>query len=720
MTTEIQFTIAGIASHVAAAAGYFILFVFLARRGIADRVNVVLALAVLATGLWAASVAADAIYHGDVLPILAALGETLRSASWIAFLVILLTRLWRESERVSFTFMVAVALGFIFALQLAIDISTWLFHVVDAAKNPAINTLYLFSRLLSAVGGLVLVHNLFVNAAPVERWGLRLTCIALAALFGYDLNLFAIQAIYKFIPHNLLEARGVVSLVILPLLVLTAQRKKVWKSELQISRQVVFHSLSLVAIGGYLMLMAFGSYGLRLIGGNWGAFLQISFLVAMLVALSVFVYSGRVRSWLKVKINKHFFAYKYDYREEWLKFIHTVSQSSSADLESRVIEGVCNLVDSPGGVIWMPTTEGVYVPAVRWNFRSSVPGKENAAGDLVNYLATSRRVINFDELREGNGTYGSLQVPDWVEESPRVWLAVPMVHQDRLVGFLVLERSRAVWPLNWEDFDMLRTVGRQVASYVMENHAQRTLIETRQFESFNRRFAFVMHDIKNLVSQLALVMRNAEKHADNPDFQRDMMLTLKDSVARMNDLLARLQQHNKGQSDSAPVDLIRLLRQIVDERRRTHKMLSFHSDLHAAMVQGDEGRLEQIFIHLIQNAIDASSEGTIDIDVRLAGPRGHRVVRIAVMDEGVGMSEDFIRHELFKPFRSTKAGGFGLGAYEAREIVKSHGGHLEVVSKLSEGSVFTIELPHCESEEQGYLSGQTSIPLSNQTLVTAQ
>jgi putative PEP-CTERM system histidine kinase len=711
-----SFTLAGTATHIFAALGYFALFIYLIRRGLADRVNLVLALAVLMTGLWAGSVAGVAVFHGALLPVCAAIGETLRAASWIGFLVLLLTRLWRLSERVSFTFLVAVALGFIFALQLAIDVSTWLFHATDAEKNPAINTLYLFSRLLSAVGGLVLVHNLFVNAAPVERWGLRLTCIALAALFGYDLNLYAFQALYKVVPVNLLEARGVVVLVILPLLILSAQRNKVWKSELQISRQVVFHSLSLVAIGAYLMLMSFGAYGLRLIGGNWGAFLQISFLVAMLVGLSVIMFSGRLRSWLKVKINKHFFAYKYDYREEWLKFIRTVSQSSSADLESRVIEGVCNLVDSPGGIIWMPDDDGQYAPAVRWNFRSAVPGSEKPGGALVRYMDSSRRVVNFDELRSGAGDYGGMAAPDWATQTPRAWLAVPMVHQDHLVGFIVLERSRATWPLNWEDFDMLRTVGRQVASYIMENQAQRTLIETRQFESFNRRFAFVMHDIKNLVSQLALVMRNAEKHADNPDFQRDMMLTLKDSVARMNDLLARLQQHNIGQAESAPVDLVRLLRQVVEDRRRTHQLLTFHGELGAALVKGDEGRLEQVFIHLIQNAIDASPEGGVDVDLRLAGSS----VRVSVLDQGVGMSDDFVRNELFKPFRSTKAGGFGLGAYEAREIVKSHGGRLDVASKQGEGSVFTIVLPLAMVASHSPEPGISESPDADKSVMAAQ
>jgi putative PEP-CTERM system histidine kinase len=683
------FTLAGIITHAAAALGYAVLFFYLLRRGLQDRGNVALSLAILMTAVWAVSVTAYAMRPNPTLLMLTALTETMRSVGWITFLTVLVTRLWRLSERASFTFFVAIGLGFLFAMQLAIDLVSWFLVDADATKNLALGTLYLFSRLLSAIGGLVLVHNLFVNAAPVERWGLRLTCIALAGIFAYDLNLYAFQALYKTIPHNLLEARGIVTLIVLPLFALSAQRNKVWKSELQISRQVVFHSLSLIAIGGYLILMAFGSYGLRLIGGDWGYFLQISFVFATLVALVVLAFSGQLRSWLRVKINKHFFAYKYDYREEWLKFIATVSHSTTGDLEPRVVEGVCNLVDSPGGVLWTLNDEGVYAPAARWNFRSFITGSEVPDGALVAYLSQSRRIVDFEELRNGLGDYGALNLPAWATATSRVWLAVPVIHRDQLAGFLVLERPRAAQSLNWEDFDLLRTVGRQVASYIVENQAQRNLIETRQFEAFNRRFAFIMHDIKNLVSQLALVTRNAERHADNPEFQRDMMLTLKDSVTRMNDLLARLQQHNIGRAESAPVDLVRLLRQIVEERRRSHQLLTFHCNLGAALVQGDEGRLEQVFIHLIQNAIDAGPEDMVDVNLQIAGD----VAQIAVSDQGTGMTEEFIRNDLFKPFRSTKTGGYGLGAFEAREIVRHHGGRMSVASKPSEGSVFSVELP---------------------------
>src|SRR3546814_13854417 len=91
---------------------------------------------------------------------------------------------------------------------------------------------------------------------------------------------------------------------------------------------------------------------------------------------------------------------------------------------------------------------------------------------------------------------------------------------DTLFPYTTLFRS------NWEDFDLLRTVGQQAASYIAEAQSQSALADAEKFEEFNRRFAFIMHDIKNLVSQLSPVARNAERHADKPEFRADMVATL--------------------------------------------------------------------------------------------------------------------------------------------------------------------------------------------------
>jgi putative PEP-CTERM system histidine kinase len=243
--------------------------------------------------------------------------------------------------------------------------------------------------------------------------------------------------------------------------------------------------------------------------------------------------------------------------------------------------------------------------------------------------------------------------------------------------------------LDWEDFDLLRVVGRQVSSYLAEARGQEALADAQQFDEFNRRFAFIMHDIKNLVSQLSLVTRNAEKHAGNPDFQADMIATLKNSTARMNDLLARLSQHNKVRAeDPKAIDASPLIERVAAAKRIAHPIVI--SGESRMFLVADPARLEQALLHLVQNAIDASpSIEPVTIAVRQI--EGDAVIE--VRDHGIGMSGHFIRHSLFKPFASTKDGGFGIGAFEARSLVAAMGGTLDVTSREGEGSVFRITLP---------------------------
>jgi putative PEP-CTERM system histidine kinase len=288
-------------------------------------------------------------------------------------------------------------------------------------------------------------------------------------------------------------------------------------------------------------------------------------------------------------------------------------------------------------------------------------------------------------------------VSQWILSDPQIWITMPLVHFGRLAGVIILTRPIVSRTLDWEDFDLLRVVGRQVASYLAEAQVQEELSEAQRFDEFNRRFAFIMHDIKNLVSQLSLVTRNAERHADNPEFRADMIETLKSSTARMNALLAKLSQHNKSKpEDPRLVQLAPVLRRVVAAKTVQHPvLLSGEPDLWAI---ADPARLEQALSHLVQNAIEASAHGdAVTIDVRSDAHSVH----IDVIDRGCGMSAAFVDSQLFKPFTSTKEGGFGIGTYEARSDIVEMGGNLRVNSRSGSGTTFIIELPNAPSGAAG-------------------
>lgn len=696
MKHQMQLTDVGLFSHLLAAISFLVLAVAAVWRRPRPPITLWLAAAALATSGWG-WVFVLAVRNPDAWGLWLSTAVTIRSAAWIAFLVAALRPTWQLDNRARSAFAIAGALGFIIALQLVFDLLGVSSDVL-AGDRSALAQLFLITRLTVAVSGLVLIHNLYVNAEAAARNGVRLLAIGLAAFFVYDLNFYTLAFLLPPPSADLFNIRGAVDSLMVPLLLLSSREE--WAARLQVSRQVVFHTLSFSMIGFYLIAMALLAYGLRLFGGDWGRLLQISFLFATVTLGVVVLVSPRFRAALRVQIAKNFFAYKYDYRVEWLRFIATVSETGgdgtrAGALHERVIEAVCTVLDSPGGVLLVPDAEAL-APVADWHGAALRAQPLPRGEGLGRLLEQNQRVINFDDLRAGHGDYEGLAAPEWAADNRRLWLAVPLVHLDSLAGVILIERTLASRVLNWEDYDLLRTLGRQAASYIAESSTQIALDEAAKFDEFNRRFAFIMHDIKNLVSQLSLVARNAERHADNPAFREDMVKTLQSSVGKMNDLLARLAQRpgSRGDPNWHPVALPALLAQVVEVKQRAHPPLTLavlaDESVGGGQVEGDAGQLEQLFLHLVQNAIDASApDAPIRVGVDVAG----QDLVVTIADQGKGMSPRFIRQDLFQPFRSTKPGGFGIGAYEAREIARSHGGRLDVISREGEGTVFTVTLP---------------------------
>jgi len=337
----------------------------------------------------------------------------------------------------------------------------------------------------------------------------------------------------------------------------------------------------------------------------------------------------------------------------------------------------------------IPAAEGL-AAAAAWHWRE--PGEGPPA--LAEHLA-SGRIIALDQVRAGEAPAAEMAaIPTWMLDHDDAWALVPLIHGGTLVAAILLARPPIDRALDWEDLDLLRVAGRQAASYLAEDRAHAALADAARFEEFNRRFAFIIHDIKNMVSGLSLVARNAERHADNPAFRADMVETLKDSAARMHALLARLSQHHRATPEPVqPVDLAALALRIAAARRAQHPV----TDSGAARALAQPGRLEQLLGHLLQNAQEAS-DGDAPIVIAL-GDDGDRVFA-DVIDRGCGMSAAFVRDQLFKPFASSKDGGFGLGAFEARELALAMGGALTVTSREGEGSRFRVSLPRAEAMEQ--------------------
>jgi putative PEP-CTERM system histidine kinase len=409
---------------------------------------------------------------------------------------------------------------------------------------------------------------------------------------------------------------------------------------------------------------------------------------------------GPARSWLRLQVAKHLFRHRYDYRGEWLRFSHTLGASGQGEaLSTRIERALADIAEAPAARLFSVTAAGRLDAAGAGSWPED--SAQGFGADFHRLLERSPRILDADALRWPLPSAAATEeergaAPDWLIEDRSIWAGVPLIHGERLTGFVLIARPLADRRVDWEDHDLLAIAGRQVASHLAEAQGQEALAEARRFHEFNRRFAFIVHDVKNLASQLGLVARNAERHADNPAFRADMVATLKDSVARLDGLLQRLSPQTATRADAprvaAPMDVLRL---IAERRRIQHPLrLTGREDIHALF---DPARLETAIGHLVQNAIEASPAGE---PVWLSVDRRGTEIEIAVLDRGRGMSAEFIRHGLFVPFDTTKPGGFGIGAFEARSLIAAMGGRLEVESREGEGSRFAILLPAAEASAQ--------------------
>lgn len=549
--------------------------------------------------------------------------------------------------------------------------------------------------MLVAIGALVLLHNLYAGAASTLRPVLRWTGMALAGIFAYDLNLHTLSYLGGESPAALRDLRGLFAgtMAVLFALGMNAAGPRVQFSP---SRTVTFRTLSLLLIGAYIAGLVLVTKALALIGGDAARAGQAVFAVIGIVVAAFALPSPRLRGWLRVTATKHLFQHRYDYREEWLRFTRTIGHggTGSASLEERAVKALADITESLAGLLLMPNEEARLELTARWNWPTiEVPA---VAGDFVlsGLIEQHNFVLALDEARAGLDHHGETShVPEWLMEAEDAWALVPLSHFDRLVGVIVLARPRNPRQLDWEDFDLLRVAGQQLASYLAEQAGQQALMDASRFDEFNRRMAFVMHDIKNLVSQLSLLAANAEKHADNPAFRADMLVTLRNSADKLSALLARLGRYGSGQvSALSPMDLVELARSIAARFKGTHQVSLTRET--PVRVLGNREALEQALIHLVQNAIDASEPAMpVFLDVTADGLHGI----IEVVDSGQGMSPEFVRTGLFKPFVSSKYGGFGIGAFEARELVRAMGGRIAVESREGLGTRFSLVLPLAEA-----------------------
>ncbi len=647
------------------------------RAPVQNRPRAGLIVGLVLTALWALAVAGI-----DANDVSTRLAQSARSVAWL-WVVVVLAR--QEGAAGRSVVMLTGVVGVVLMTEAMLS------AFIGKSIAPQVLDGVAATRALlaaTATTGALLVLSHFAQTPGARRSGdRRMLVLALAVMWSIDL---AVDAAAAFQPYSLpvISALRGPAMAAAALLLAAAGADR-GLAPPTVSRSLVMRSLALLALVLYAGLTALVAGTVAAFAGQAARAAQTVVVFAFTAALLAFASTPWLRAWMRVKVAKHLFGHRYDYRIEWQRFTTTLGlPGEGADpLGTRIVKALADLTDSPAGLLLVLDGSTITTTA-DWRWHDG--DRERAAHpSFARYLATGR-ILSLDAMRSGQTPEDEgAAVPRWLIDDPEAWAVVPLLHGGDLIGAIVLARPPVDRALDWEDFDLLRVVGRQTASYLAEERAHAALADAQRFDEFNRRFAFLMHDIKNVASQLTLVARNAERHADNPDFRADMLATLRDSAGRMTTLLARLGQHDGARPEALQaVDLAALVRRVVAARRAQHPIAVDAPGACLAIAQ--PARLEQALGHLLQNAVEASAGGT---PVTVAVHADLRSILIEVADRGGGMSAGFIRDQLFRPFASSKPTGFGIGAYEARQLVQAMDGTIDVESREGEGTRFRIRLP---------------------------
>lgn len=651
----------------------------------------VLVVAVAVTACWALSATLVAGGNRGAMPFFLAL-ESLHAAAWLYFLIVLLQPLIHAQQHRHGALSIArpatgALVGALLLLDLVPAIDAWL-------PESLVRDLRIFGHLAMAVGGMVLIEQLFRNTRPEQRWGTKFLYLGVGALFAYDFFLYADTLLFRRMDPAMWASRGFVDAMAVPLIGIAAMRNPEWSPGLFVSHRMALHTASVLGAGIYLLVMAGVAYYIRLYGGNWGTALQLVFLTGAVILLLTMMFSGQLRAWAKVFLSKHFFHYKYDYREEWLKFIATLSRPEPGlPLRVQAVRAMAELVDSSGGVLWSINEHGSYSFGAAWN-SPEPPVRTLAADDsLIRFLGRRHWVVELGEYLSEPELYEGLELPAWLCTLTRAWLIVPLMRGDTLQGSLLLLAPPGERRINWEDRDLLKTAGRQAAAYVALLDTTEALTNAREFEAFNRLSAFVVHDLKNVAAQLGLVVKNAERHRQNPAFIDDALKTVENATGRMQRLLAQLADRNRAAGQARSFDLGAALAEAVQICSGQSPQPQLALPERPLALCADHDRFVAIVCHLLRNAQEATpADGRIDIAAAAEAEAG--MALITVSDTGCGMDETFVRESLFRPFRTTKGNaGMGVGVYETREFAHALGGELTVSSRPGHGTTFILRLP---------------------------
>ncbi|MFK5926911.1 MAG: PEP-CTERM system histidine kinase PrsK [Desulfuromusa sp.] len=536
--------------------------------------------------------------------------------------------------------------------------------------------------MIYLVFGLVQLERTLAGLHQTQRWGIKLMVLSSGLLLVSFALYLSHSLLYRTINMNYLEIRSV-AVFIAVILFCYSRMSRGESTKLALSRGIAHRSIVMLIVGGYLILLGVMGEGLRYFNVENAKLIFYILLLFSIATLAIVFLSEKLRRKLKVILHKNFYQSKYDYQDQWQKFADRISSGSTlAEIQTSILDLFCEPLACKGAAFYLYDFESnSYLYSAAFNSRRDWrPFAEN--DPLVVELKKKDWIIN---LREDHPELINSLIESF--DDVGAFLIIPLFFDEDLAGFIVLgEQLNPGEVLTYEDYDLLRMLARQAIATVQGLRLSEQLSITRELAAIGKVSTFVLHDLKNQVSGLSLMLDNARDYIGDPDFQQDILETVENTVQNMKGLISRLK--NIKEKPELVIASVALDKIVQDAAETTGSPIELDGE--SVQVAVDEEEIYKVILNLLVNAVEASEP---DNSVRVKYGQQDALAFIEVSDSGCGMSVDFIEEKLFKPFETTKKHGFGIGLYQCKQIVESHGGKIEVESLEGQGTTFRFFLP---------------------------
>jgi len=445
----------------------------------------------------------------------------------------------------------------------------------------------------------------------------------------------------------------------------------------------------LLISGVYLLLLAIAGYVINYFGGAWGDVISIAFVLLGGTVLAALIMTEKLRREVKVFITKHFFANKYDYRLEWLKSIEQLEIGATDDYYHTATDIICSSLNIHQGALVKKLSTGSFQCLYQHNYVLDTQQLTYLTA-VDTFCQQHGWIIDVREFAIVEDSYPELTLDVEFCRSQHIDIIIPIFMNKSVYGFFLLAMPEEQGLLNWEDRDLLFALAKQLSNYLSLNEANESLTESKQFDAFNRMSAFLVHDLKNIQAQLGLINSNAKRHRDNPAFIDDVFDTIESANTRLDKVLTQLRNKQLAESNKQCIKLSTLITKVIKQRNVQQPLITIDKVDDVDMFI-DKEIFFSVLNHLLQNAQEATNENGW---VKICAEKINNNLHLAITDNGCGMSADFIKNRLFKPFDTTKGNaGMGIGVYEAKQFIESIGGTVQVTSFENQGSIFTLVIP---------------------------